>query len=253
MQINSIHNNFTPNFQSTCRRYKTKDGEEFGCYTTFFRDDLDWEKFAKYETEHFKDKDKVNVMMFASSDGSEAYSNIISLFEGPAAKRNENDVKKFFPIQAYDIDEEIVKAAQSGYIVGSYSDIVETACRSDDYREYFNITDKVLNIKDDMSFMGAKALQASKKLTDNVKFNLGDMFEKVKTIKDDSNTVVMCRNILGYFLDDKIEEFVQLTSKFLNKDSLFVIGDYDREFMDIDAVLQKFNFKKVLKNVYKKV
>ena len=55
------------------------------------------------------------------------------------------------------------------------------------------------------------------------------------------------------FLDDKIEEFVQLTSKFLNKDSLFVIGDYDREFMDIDAVLQKCKFKKVLKNVYKKV
>lgn len=250
MKINPIVNNL--NFQSTSRRYHTKDGEEFGCYTTFFRDDLDWDKFSKYEIEHFKDKDKVNVMMFASSDGSEAYSNIISLFETPASKGTDN-AKKFFPINAYDIDEEVVKAAQSGYIAGTYSDIIEVADRSEDYRKYFNITDKVMNIKDDMSFMGAKALKATKKLTENVKFNLGDMFEKIKTIKDDSNTVIMCRNILGYFLNDKIEEFIKLASKFLKKDSLFVIGDYDREFMNIQEAFEQHGFKQVLKNVYKRI
>lgn len=248
MKINPIVNNL--NFQSTCRRYQTKDGEEFGCYTTFFRGDLDWEKFANYEIEHFKDKDKVNVVMFASSDGSEAYSNIISLLE---SKKNKEEVKKFFPIQAFDIDKEIVKAAQSGYVMGSYSDIVEVASRSEDYQQYFNLTNKVLNIKDDMSFIGAKALKATNKLTDNVNFNIGDMFEKIKTIKDESNSVVMCRNILGYFLDDKIEEFIKQASKFLKKDSLFVIGDYDKNFMDIGSVFKNYGFKEVLKNVFKKI
>ncbi len=47
--------------------------------TCTFRIDLDWADFAKLEIENFKHKDKVNIIQFASSDGSEAYTQIIVL------------------------------------------------------------------------------------------------------------------------------------------------------------------------------
>ena len=79
------------------------------------------------------------------------------------------------------------------------------------------------------------------------------MFKEIRKIKDNSNTILMCRNILGYFLNDKIEEFIKLASEFLKRDSLFVIGDYDHAYIDISKIIEQYNFKKVLKNVYKKI
>ena len=107
MKINSINNNLS--FGSTNRRYIAKDGEEYGCNSWLFRDDMDWDRLAKYQISHFKDKEKVNTIMFAASDGSEAYTDIISLHESPQKNKG---IKKFFPIQAYDIDEEILKTLE---------------------------------------------------------------------------------------------------------------------------------------------
>ena len=79
------------------------------------------------------------------------------------------------------------------------------------------------------------------------------MFKEIRKIKDNSNTILMCRNILGYFLNDKIEEFIKLASEFLKRGSLFVIGDYDHSYIDIGKIIENNNFKKVLKNVYEKI
>lgn len=242
MQIHNI------TFQSNGRRYKNSAGESFGCFTTLFRSDLDWEKLANYEIDHFKNKDKVNIVMFAASDGSEAYSKIISLFE--AAK---NCVKKFFPIKAYDIDDEILNAAKSGYIKASENDVFEIMSRAENIDDYFSKTDKNIEIEGDAIAKRFKTIKAQDKLTSNVNFNKGDMFQEITKIKDESNTILMCRNILGYFLNDKMEEFVKLASDFLKKGSLFVIGDYDRQYMDVDALIKKYNFENVFKNVYKKL
>lgn len=242
MQINNI------TFKSNGRRYKNSSGENFGCFTTLFRSDLDWEKLAKYEVEHFKNKDKVNIVMFAASDGSEAYSKIISLFE--SAK---NCVKKFFPIKAYDIDDEIVNTAKSGYIKASENDVFEIMSRAENIDDYFSKTDKNIEIEGDAIAKRFKTIKAQDKLTSNVNFNKGDMFQEITKIKDNSNTILMCRNILGYFLNDKMEEFVKLASDFLKKGSLFVIGDYDRQYMNIDELIKKYNFENVFKNVYKKL
>ena len=243
MQIN---NNIS--FKSNYRYYRDADGNPFGCYTTLFRSDLDWEKLAKFEVEHFKNKDKVNVVMFAASDGSEAYSKIISLFE--TAKKQ---VQKFFPIKAYDIDDEILKAAKGGYIKVSDGDIFEIQSRVENINDYFSETDKSIDIENDKLGTTFTTIKANKKLTTNVEFKKGDMFKEITKMKDNSNTILMCRNILGYFLNDKIEEFVKLASEFLKKGSLFVIGDYDRQYMNINELIKKYKFENVFRNVYKKI
>ena len=249
MKINPVTNSM--NFQSTSRRYTDSNGNPFGCFTMFFRDDIDWKKLSEFELEHFKKKDKVNVVMFASSDGSEAYSKIISLLENPIEQKKPQ-AKKFFPIHAFDVDDEIVKTAKSGYIRATNYDLGEIISRTNEYTDYFQKSEEKLNIVNDTT-QANLVLKAKAALTDRVKFNKGDMFKEIRKIKDNSNTILMCRNILGYFLNDKIEEFIKLASEFLKKDSLFVIGDYDKNFMDIGSVFKNYGFKEVLKNVFKKI
>lgn len=97
-------------FGTTARDYTNKNGEYIGTNSWLFRDDIDWKQLTEYEKSHFKDKSKVNVIQFASSDGSEAYTKIISILENNPSKNDD----KFFPIKAFDIDDEVVKAAKSG-------------------------------------------------------------------------------------------------------------------------------------------
>ena len=136
-------------FQSNGRRFKDSSGNTLGCYTRLFRDDLEWDKLAKYEIDHFKNKAKVNIVMFAASDGSEAYSKIISLFT--TAK---NNINKFFPIKAYDIDDEILTVAKSGYIQADDMDICEATLRANNVDDFFEKTNKKIKIKNDTNTQG---------------------------------------------------------------------------------------------------
>ena len=65
-----------------------------------------------FQIRHFLGKENVNIIQFASSDGSEGYTHIMALLENSKRK----NVDKFFPIQAYDIDNFMVKKAKSGQI-----------------------------------------------------------------------------------------------------------------------------------------
>lgn len=248
MNISFTNTNLT--FCSTGRFYKAKDGDEFGCNSWLFRDDMDWKKLAEYEITHFKDKEQVNTLMFAASDGSEAYTNIISLYENSKAQ---DDAKKFFPIMAYDLDDEIVKAAKSGYIKTCLNDRMQLQMKCNNYEDYFENTDKKLEIAEDKGLQREKTFKVKDILTKNVNFHQGDMFEKIQELKDNSNTVLMCRNILGYFLDDKIEEFIQSAAKFLKSGSLFAIGNHDTRFFDIKSCMEHFGFKQIFHNLYEKI
>lgn len=242
----------TPNFKSTGRNYVAANGDEIGCNSWLFRDDLEWNKLAKYEAEHFKNRDKVNIVMFAAADGSEAYSKIISLYE-TFGEENRNKAEKFFPIMAYDIDNEILKAANSKLINTCLSDRLELQMKSENYENYFEETSQKLDIPNDITLQRQKTLKAKDILNGNVKFSYGDMFEKIKELKDNSNTILMCRNILGYFTNDKIEQFVKFVSTALKTGSLFAVGDHDSKLFDIQKCIEKAGFQKVLKNVYCKI
>ena len=200
-------------FGSNGRSYQTPEGESMGCISWMFRDDLDWKKYSLYLLSHFKNTPKVNTVMFAASDGSEAYSLIIALIEYAHSLET---AKKFFPIKAYDLDKEIVKAAQSGLLNTDSIDRMNMQMNCMNYEDYFSFVNDKLHIDNNVlveRIQRPKTLQAKHRLTDNVIFNQGNMFTKLDKIQDKSNTLLMCRNVLGYFENDVIEDFVKKVSK----------------------------------------
>lgn len=259
MQITSfLHNNNalynkkpqkSLSFGTTQRHYINSDGDEIGTNTWMFRDDIEWARLAKYEKKHFKDKDKVNIVQFASSDGSEAYTKIISLIENNPSP----DDGKFFPIRAYDIDPEVIKAAKSKMLNTIMFDRMTLQMNTENYDKYFTESGKKLDIKDDIHDAKVKTLKVSDILTDKVVFENKDMYKVLAKIEDNSNTVLMCRNILGYFDEHKIEDFVKRVSDKLKSNSLFLIGDHDKRISFIERYLGENGFVNIMKNVFKKI
>ncbi len=249
MKIHS-YNNYKNNFAfgTTGRYYKNSNGDEFGTNSWLFREDLDWKQLAEYENKNFRNKTKVNIVQFASSDGSEAYTKIISLLENLP----ENDTEKFFPIKAYDIDEEVVNAARSGFINTCLSDRIKLQMNSDNYEKYFTPSNKTLDIKDDIKLQRPKTFKAGDILTKRVSFERADMYNILSSLNDRSDTILMCRNVLGYFENEKVEKFVKIVSNKLKQGSLFIIGEHDTINSFIDKYLKENKFLKILKNVYRK-
>ncbi len=264
MKILPIYNSFNTqnkiNFGSTDRFYKTDRGKEIGNSSWIFREDINWRDFSEFLIHNFRNKEQVNIIQFAASDGSEGYTQIISLLENP----NKKDVSKFFPIQAYDIDDFIVTKAQSGKINLGVNDIARLRTNSIPRSKYFirkpltfvpeNLYQKVLQSNPDEIFGVRDVFEVSDILQDKIIFDMGDMFKILPEIKDDSNTVILCRNILGYFHDEpeKIEKFIQTASAVLEKGSVFVIGKLDTDY-GVDKILKENSFLKMQNNVYMKI
>lgn len=237
-------------FCSNTRIYRTEDGTPIGTYTKLFREDLDWKRFTDFMVKHFKDKENVQFLQFGASDGSEAYTQIITLLE------NHNDVDKFFPIKAYDIDKEICKASKSGLLNINSIDKSKFKERNIDFKKYFIDTNETLNIKDDTLDNEiyykhpSKTYKASKTLTDKVVFKNADMFDALKKLEDKSNTILMCRNVLFFFSDREIEHFTNLVANKLKKGSLFITGEYDKG--RVNSYIESNGFIRVLPSVYVK-
>ena len=112
---------------------------------------------------------------------------------------------------------------------------------------------EILNIKDDIKLQNQKTLKATNYLTNRVHFERADMYNILANLNDNSDTILMCRNVLGYFENDKIEKFVKIVSKKLNPGSLFIIGEHDTSNSFIDRYLKENKFMAVFKHVYQKL
>ncbi len=241
--------NFCPNvqyFTSNNGYYKSENGNPIGTVTQMFRPDLDWNRFTDFMVKHFKNKDKVQILQFAASDGSEAYTQIITLLENFKGQ----NIDKFFPIEAYDIDKNMCDVANSGLLNMNFIDLKKFNDNNIDVDKYFEFySDKNINILNDTSehFQTYKALPI---LTENVNFHQGDMFDVSKKHTDDSNTVVLCRNILDYLTDREVENFMMYNSFNLKKGSLFVTGEIDEH--RVESIIMRNGFVKVLPHVFMK-
>lgn len=232
----------TPQFKSHSGFYRTEDGKEMGTYTWFFRKDLPWKEFTEYETENFKAKNKVNIVQFGASDGTEAFTQIISLLERNGIENSE----KFFPIMAYDINRSMVKLANDGYININPTDKYLLGRNAYNWRAYFQSPQQ-------KPYIGMQTYSVEPVLKERVKFQIGDMFKILPALQDNSNTVILCRNCLGYFPEETITDFINTAGNVLKSGSLFAIGMLEEDEGYIEKLLQNNRFEKIMRNVFRKL
>ncbi len=241
MNISPITNFYAkkPNFTSTRRTEyylnpNNKNGDTFvsevyapnnfpvknSNVSVFFREDIEddimcnWKDFARKLHSVLPKDEKINIYDFASSDGSEAYSLIISLMEA----LGEKEAERFLPIKAFDIDAGIVKRAKSNFIYASCEDI-----------------DKINNYTDgnlDKYFYLAKEkkgdclLLVRPILSSNVVFQQARIQDEAKNLNK-PNSMIFARNMWKYLpIADRVSTFQELYNT-MDKSSRIFLGDFD--------------------------
>ena len=251
----------TPNFSSVMRKYpnlQTYDVDTTRTTSWMFRD-LDWGDFVQLLNENFKDKDKVNIYSLAASDGSEAYTCAIALKECLPNKIN----KKFFPIIASDIDAESINVAKTGRINLSNNDIraISKFVESKDllrylsnsgFHKYFSDRCPPLEIENNVTYGGVYSYKVSNQITQNVHFEQADMLDQIKKLDDDSNTVLLCKNVVPYLGKRKLLTLIHLMQEKLKPGSLVVFGEFDFNERMLDTILFTMDFERISHLIYKK-
>ena len=194
--------------------------------TSMFRDGVHhWLNFARLLDENFKDKDRVNVVCQACSDGSEPYTIAISLMEALG-----NDAAgKFFPIEAGDIDELNIKLAKSG-LINITDDEIERMARAispDVFEKYFEPADEKMEIEGDNYASKTKTYRVKDILRDKVVFERKSVDEKLRELKDESNTVLLFRNAIKMYDPAYRLDLFKEFGKKLKSGSLLYMGNMD--------------------------
>lgn len=183
--------------------------------TNFFRDDMpNWAFLVEKLDKTFENAPKVNVYDFGCSDGSEAYTFIISLFE----TLGEEKAQKFLPIKAYDKDSFIVKKANSGRVectLEDYKKLLENT--NNNIEKYFEIE------KEDED--GIKTLKPKEILTDNVTFEKKSYADGLENVEKE-NSLILSRNFLKYLDRSEIVKATYLLRD-LDQSSRVVLGGFD--------------------------
>lgn len=212
-----------------CKYFETNDTftkNEICTNTYALRGDLEWDDLALLMCVTFKNKKKVNVYSLACSDGSEPYSMAIALKEELRIIKANPD--KFFPIIASDKNRELIQKNKKGLWNLKLADLDRFEGYGYHSDKYIEKSKEKLELTNDNLKDRTTTYRVKDDLREKVKFSHSDIFDRLNMIEDDSNTVILCRNVLPYLHDDKkVAEIAQLASRKLKEGSLFVIGDYD--------------------------
>ena len=239
--VNYQTNRYQPAFQSVARTVRDEQGRlKYRNTTNFFRNDLDWQKFTDFITEKYKMTDKVNVVCYACSDGSEPLSLLMLMKE-----KFPDGGKKFLPITAKDIDNTVIEFAKGDFINMDFHD--ETAINKftgGKFRKYFVPPVPGFDIDPVL-------VKKQPELCKNINYFVADITKDILTVPRD-NTIVFCKNFWPYLADNQQRwKLVSNIKSRLRKNCLVVIGDYDR-VSDTHQMFLKAGFRRVanLANVY---
>lgn len=207
--------------------------------TLFFRDGSFWNKLVDFFATKYKDVSKVNVYDYACSNGSEAYTFIMSLL----SRLDENFVKKFFPILAKDYDSYAIEVAQENNLPISEAEIADiNMLTGGQFTRFFGAGKS-------FDKWGTGYYPARNELKDNVVFTQADILEDYKNINP-TNSIVFARNFWPYLTGENQIRLAKNLYKQLDKNATVVIGQYD--LMDIrftkqaDDLLRNAGFKEVI-------
>ena len=221
------------NHKANSRWIYDKYGNELYKTTTyFFRDDLDWESLVRFLCQKYKNVSHVNFINHACSCGMEPFSFVISLM----LYAPEN-IKKFTPILAKDINPENILMAKKGYCGASTDDFMRIhGITKGRYKDFFNM-------KKDNKTDGLFTMYPKKVLTDKVVFEEGDIFKDIENIPED-NTFLSCRNFWAYLPYEKKDELARRLSERLKPSSTLLVGHHDTTCGGVDKILIKNGFEK---------
>ena len=215
MLINPI--SFTSNQRSYMRTTADKKIKDTNCFTQMFRDDFPWNEFVDYLRLHFKNAKQIEVINQACSDGSEPFSFAIALQE----KLGQCEAEKFFPIYAYDYDEEVMQNAKYGRMCFGMVD-------------YPRFDDMKLNKEKYFKYKGfdTGATFCSYDICDNLRknvvFNRESVLETLRKMPNyKTDCIFMCRNMYPYLSFYEMNSFIELLCKKLGVGSIVAFGNYD--------------------------
>lgn len=242
IQINTTYPsryNYSPSFKTNDRVVKALDSSvKWRNTTNFFRPDLRWNEMVEYFVKKYKNVDKVRVICYACSDGSEPTSLAMKFIDRLGKKAD-----KFFPIMAKDIDPDIIKKANSGKISIEHCDFDLIAGR---LRK--SVTN-YLTIPPLLPTMHSVEATVNPQVRDSIHYTVADVRNDIDTIPEE-NTIVFARNFWPYLRDkDEVFRQIQTLSQKLKQNGTLVIGNFDT-FANIHEALFCTGFRETLPNVY---
>ena len=255
MQINPILNteNYntrrSPSFGVWNREvYRSAEGKVFNIElahrntTYLFRNKNFWKPFVTYMATVFKDIPHINVYDFGCSDGSEAYTLIMSLF----SHLKKEIAEKFLPIIAKDYDSYAIDTAKKGRIAISCPEECNiNDCTCHRFNDFFEEIPDVVYSKEPL-------YSPKNILKDNVTFEIGNICEDYKNIIPD-NSIVFARNFWPYLEEKEKLDLIKNLHNTLGENSYLVIGKFDIENCSLNKCIESFGFKPVLSDyVFKK-
>lgn len=229
---NKIKNQTSPSFQSNLTRISNGQTPHF---TYFFRDDFHWKDFAKYLERHFKNAKKVNIYNAACSDGTEPFTLLMSLFNKLGHKKSE----KYLPIKAFDINEDLIKNAQTGEIPLLPQPYILLDIFKLKFKNFF-LDSKFLKYKKNKPF--GYSVQFNDKTRKHIDFKSGNILTEIPKMEG-KNSVVMCRNMWMYLDNYEQEVLAGQLGRHLEKDSIVVLGEYDITASRAVELLEKNGFE----------
>ena len=201
---------------------------KYNTNTCFLRHDLDWAKFTDYLNKKYKNVDKVNVIDYACSTGEEpvSLSMMLDLKLGKGAE-------KFYPIMAYDIDEDNIKRASNGVFDIDNSELnLLRKYTGDEYKKYF------------ICHVDKNELQGKLRLINdykrNIVYEVSDIVQDINKIPL-KNTVLLCRNVFPYLTIGDEKNIVKQISGRLDSSSVVVLGKFDIDY-GIEKLFEKEGF-----------
>lgn len=213
---------FTPSFKANSRPVRDAMGKLLYLNNScFFRDDLKWHKLADMLIEKYKDIPKVKIHCAACSEGAEPYSLAMILIE----KLGKEKAQKFFPIEASDINEEILRNPKQGIMKLSEDDIKEIRkVLKINPQKYLDIDNKYEYSQELRGIVCTGKIKNI--LKDTVTFKKAS-FEDVIPKARSHNSVVMARNFWIYPKESEREHLAKKLFGELGNNSLCVIGELD--------------------------
>ena len=258
MRVQSITNDYkyntSINFKSMLRFSSYLDCN--GYYretqnTTGKREDLNYDEFALLAKQRFSKFDRINIMPMNGSDGTEAYLLAHSLLKEFGEKEA---IEKIFPIIVTDVDTFVInKFGKKGVVALKPDDI---AAFGESFNKYFQeIPMSDLPQEGIIYSETSRAFKLTPFFRNLFDFRVQDFQKRIQQIEDKGNSVVIIRNCLAQaFGHVNSILVVDKLQKKLKKNSLFVIGQYDRNKMKnfVPEMKCLFDFKEVGKNIFSK-